>query len=401
MDTKVFIQDLLLSTLALNATYLSPPYNHGGQLDYHLRELIWKDYDYEKYAYTYIKEVKDKTIYFTKDTFEAHYVVMKLLDSEEFLCIGPYLTQEPNEPFCLKVIECNNLTKNTVPLFADFYNKLPILSTATVMATANTIATYLYDNQRDYNIEYLSNSDVPDPQLEFTPNPDSAAFIKSIEELYEMESALLQAVAKGDRKNALLYLHALHSVSFKPRSSEPLRDLKNRFITLNTLYRKAVEQNYIHPIYLDEISTRYAIRIEHLTNQQQFDDLFIEMTRKYCLLVKNYSLKEYSPLIQSTLNYIHLNLSSPLSLKVIADYIKVSSSYLSSQFKKEMHMTLTQYILTQRINTSIKLLNTTNMQIQNIAWYVGINDVNYFARLFKKQTGLTPSEYRNQILKND
>ena len=56
--------------------------------------------------------------------------------------------------------------------------------------------------------------------------------------------------------------------------------------------------------------------------------------------------------------------------------------------------TLTDYVNQKRIDFAIYLLNATSMQIQTIAQYCGMPDVNYFTRTFKRIIGITPSQYR-------
>ena len=75
----------------------------------------------------------------------------------------------------------------------------------------------------------------------------------------------------------------------------------------------------------------------------------------------------------------------------------VSEEYLSAQFKKETGSTLTEYVNGKRIKHAVSLLNTTSLQIQAIAQYCGIPDVNYFTKTFKKYIGTTPKEYRDSI----
>ena len=58
-------------------------------------------------------------------------------------------------------------------------------------------------------------------------------------------------------------------------------------------------------------------------------------------------------------------------------------------------MTLTDYVNGRRIDTALKLLNTTDIQIQDIAYYVGIEDVNYFTRIFRKNRRIA-TEYKNR-----
>jgi YesN/AraC family two-component response regulator len=62
-------------------------------------------------------------------------------------------------------------------------------------------------------------------------------------------------------------------------------------------------------------------------------------------------------------------------------------------------MPIHKYINSLRIQAAIKLLNTSFISIQDIAAHVGIDDCNYFTKVFKKEVGLTPSEYRKNLYK--
>ena len=84
-----------------------------------------------------------------------------------------------------------------------------------------------------------------------------------------------------------------------------------------------------------------------------------------------------------------------MSLKLLAEKVSANASYLSTQFKKETGKTLTDYINEKRIHNSLVLLATTDMPIQEVAEQVGINDENYFARLFKKYQNQTAKQYRS------
>ena len=97
------------------------------------------------------------------------------------------------------------------------------------------------------------------------------------------------------------------------------------------------------------------------------------------------------------LTRIESDLTADLSLKKQAELLNVNASYLSTLFKKETGMTLTDYVNKKRVDHAIFLLNSSNMQIQTIAQYCGIPDVNYFTKIFKKYVGKTPKEYRDGI----
>ena len=121
-----------------------------------------------------------------------------------------------------------------------------------------------------------------------------------------------------------------------------------------------------------------------------------DMVHQYCAYVQRYSVKDYTPLVQKVINTINLNLSDQLSPKNLAAMYYISPSYLSSLFKQDTGTTLTDFINTQRIQRAANLLSSTEQNISVVAEQVGILDVNYFTKMFKKSMGSTPTQYRRQ-----
>lgn len=74
----------------------------------------------------------------------------------------------------------------------------------------------------------------------------------------------------------------------------------------------------------------------------------------------------------------------------------ISPSYLSSLFKQDTGTTIVDYINSQRVDRAAVLLATTDRSIAAVAAAVGILDVNYFTKIFKKQFGTTPTQYRRE-----
>lgn len=93
-------------------------------------------------------------------------------------------------------------------------------------------------------------------------------------------------------------------------------------------------------------------------------------------------------------NFIRLNYRYKLSPKEIANELHVNASYASRRFSQHYKKTITEQITDVRINRAKMLLSETNAPVGNIALNVGFDDVNYFSRVFKKETGYTPSQYR-------
>jgi two-component system response regulator YesN len=84
-----------------------------------------------------------------------------------------------------------------------------------------------------------------------------------------------------------------------------------------------------------------------------------------------------------------------LSLDKLSTRFFLSREHISRRFKQEIGMTLSNYVIQLRINQAKRWLNETDEKMYSIALKLGYQDENYFSRLFKKNVGLTPLEYRN------
>ena len=100
--------------------------------------------------------------------------------------------------------------------------------------------------------------------------------------------------------------------------------------------------------------------------------------------------------LRRILEYINHNFTKDISFQEIADEYTINSSYLSQLFKKELGVTFTGYLTNLRIQYAKELLATTTMRINEIPEKIGYRYDYNFAKLFKKETGLTPKEYRKQ-----
>jgi len=100
--------------------------------------------------------------------------------------------------------------------------------------------------------------------------------------------------------------------------------------------------------------------------------------------------------IETTKAYIQENYAKNLTLETIASEVFLSPVYLSFLFKQVESVNITDYITQVRIDRAKTLLRTSNERTYEIAGRVGYQDDKYFARIFKKKVGMTPSEFRSQ-----
>ena len=94
--------------------------------------------------------------------------------------------------------------------------------------------------------------------------------------------------------------------------------------------------------------------------------------------------------------YLRENYMYELSLDSVADILSISPAYLSTQFKKYQHIGFLDYLTEVRIQAACELLTDPLRPTAEVAGMVGYEDASYFARAFKKKTGLTPTQYRRE-----
>jgi len=165
------------------------------------------------------------------------------------------------------------------------------------------------------------------------------------------------------------------------------------FVTIQNTYRKLAihsEQSFaLNNTILEDIQNCYTLL-----------ELQSLLEKKAALLVDSvHNQVPEHPTIHLIKDFISKNYQwESLSVKEISDHVHMTASYICTLFKHETGLTLNQYITSYRIEKAKSLLADSNNKITEISSRVGYADGNYFGKCFKKQVGLSPSEYREQML---
>ena len=350
---------------------------------------------------SFVDEINENTIYNYVDSLELSYVYMLLPDSENnsILFIGPFKKEAFSKDKIAEICKKNDIDKKSHGLFEKLLDSFPIIEADGIEnSMIETLGEVLWGKDNFEVVDIAKNVSTPASPIidEFD---EVMVDMKKIESRYEIENALIEAVKHGHiyKANQLLAMFTVDDIEH--RSNDSVRNGKNYCIIMNTLLRKSAESGGVHPIYLDSVSSAFAKRIELIPSLKDIPTIMEEMVRSYCRLVRKHSINEYTPLVQKTIISIDSNISAPLSLSILAREQKVSPGYLSTVFKKETGKSVTEYIRDKRIRHAAHLLATTHLQIQTVAQHCGIPDVQYFSKLFKKEIGKPPKEYREAVKK--
>lgn len=103
-------------------------------------------------------------------------------------------------------------------------------------------------------------------------------------------------------------------------------------------------------------------------------------------------------MIQSILQYVHVNYALPLTLSEIARSINVNAAYLGRIFYKRVNQSFNDYLASYRIMRARELLKDDSLMIYDIAQMVGYHNINHFYKVFKIHTNMSPTDYRKKLL---
>ncbi len=135
------------------------------------------------------------------------------------------------------------------------------------------------------------------------------------------------------------------------------------------------------------------------TNQMESDlraaNLLTQLVSECVLSAMRFNIRANIPqIVQRIQAYLQQNFRTANSLEELSGRFNLNPFYLQKLFKRYVGQSPNEYCIYLRITHAKELLRTTNSAISEIAYQVGIENLGYFTRLFKKHEGLTPQEYR-------
>lgn len=215
-------------------------------------------------------------------------------------------------------------------------------------------------------------------------------------ELLEHEALLLRSVRLGDLRSARQALEQLvadvlpatdHPNSVRARVLELLVLLSRAAIAAGAEMARvlALNEEYVHEL----LRLQAAPEMYHLLRRAMMDftvgasPLPRHGTRRWVAKAEAFVKEHYH--------------REDLCLESVAQAVYLSPAYLSHVFRRELGMTLTQYIMQLRVEAAKALLAGTDLTLTEIAARVGYTDTSYFCKLFKRCEQISPGTFRRQV----
>ena len=215
--------------------------------------------------------------------------------------------------------------------------------------------------------------------------PSLLAEAPSTSAILEIEKKLLDAVRKGD-VNQVLFTFETFVTKLKDNPHVKAPKVKKSFDELFILISRM-----LHDLGISDERPQ-------IPNESEDIQVMMEKGKSHLVAivqqVQVWRNNHAKGMLHKAKEYIEHHYDDSITLELVAEYVELSPFYLSKLFKDRFGMTFIDYVTEVRINHAKKEMMDPGRSLKEICYTVGYKDPNYFSRVFKKITGLSPTEYR-------
>lgn len=179
-------------------------------------------------------------------------------------------------------------------------------------------------------------------------------------------------------------------------SNNPLRNTKYHLIVMTAMITRFCIENGLDEETAYTMSDYFINNIDRATTEKS-----LSMQKQSIILEFNNTMKNFlqkrppSYHITRAMDYIQKNITSTMRPRDVAASIDISEDYLSRLFKKEMNLTLSQYIIKKKCDTAKYMLINSSATCSEISTFLGFSSSSHFIKRFKEINNITPDSFRS------
>ncbi|PFD97851.1 AraC family transcriptional regulator [Bacillus cereus] len=322
------------------------------------------------------------------------------------IIVGPFLYFELTDKSIHGILNDFNIYKGRNKI-VQYYHSLPVVSRVK-MINMSAIFYYMLYHQKLDIVDILQQNillverkirlESPDIRISETQENDEN---NETPAPLLLEKTLLQFIKEGKKDEFLKHAQALFETGelrILSKTSQ-LRSRKNHAIAAITLGTRAAIEGGISPETAYTLSKLYIQNLEELKESKAIYQFMIQALCDLIEEVEKGNELKYSKTINACRNYIFTHLYEEITLSQLAEFVSMHPNYLSVLFKKEVGVSLREYIQREKIEEAKKLIFYTKHSMSEIYTLLHFYDQSYFIKVFKKFTGMTPRQFKNKGVK--
>ena len=179
-------------------------------------------------------------------------------------------------------------------------------------------------------------------------------------------------------------------------SDDPITNLKYHFVVTTALITRFCSEGGMPLEEAYGLSDAYIQKMDHCVSESEILKLHDQMALDYASRMR--SLKKYATVtkqVSEAIDYIYSHIRERITINDLADAICISPTYLSRIFKKETGLSVSEFIRQQKIELAKNLLRFSDYNLVDIAFILSYSSQSHFIQHFHSQVGMTPKAYRD------
>ncbi|MDX8047278.1 AraC family transcriptional regulator [Gracilibacillus sp. S3-1-1] len=335
--------------------------------------------------------------------FQENYLLLSIEYRKNMIgkfIVGPVLPYQMTENMIQTMCNDRSFIVNK-QIVNNYYQEIPIMSPERFIFIAKLLYYVIFGRPlsiMEQNVSMYENNQYP----ELTDSQYDFVTVRRQEQDFHppmvSEKELMQCIRDGNREDIKRILNARNHLKLAELSTKSyLRNEKNLGISGIAVATRVAIDSGVNAELARTISDQFILQIEEAKHVNEVRFHITSAFEAFASHVNKQKRIVYSKVIKKTLEYIYMYLYDELKVAEIAEFVGVTASYISTQFKKEVGMTISQYIQLQKIEEAKKLMMMTPYTMTEISNQLHFSDQSYFTKVFKKVTGMKPSQYKETI----
>jgi len=214
---------------------------------------------------------------------------------------------------------------------------------------------------------------------------------------FDREVAFYESICTGDIEKVKLLATPLCSSGYGKLSPDSLRNLKYHFVVSVAMITRFCINSGMTPEEAYNLSDVYILKADACLTPDEIHELHSEMMLMFTKKMRKIrNSRIYSKQVIKAIDYISEHLHEKIKMQDVVDHLSLSIPYFSRLFKAETGVTFSDYLTIKKVEVASDMLRFSENTTSEISNVLNFSSQSYFIKIFKKYTGMTPSEYKKK-----